>query len=80
MATRRDLDEWILEALDALDGRGTIVDVSRWIWESKRRALESSGDLLYTWQYDLRWAVKRLRLRKKLKEAHDSPRSTLVLR
>ena len=46
MATRRDLDEWVLEALAALGGEGTIVDVCRWIWASKKHELEGSGDLL----------------------------------
>jgi hypothetical protein len=80
MSTRHDLDEWVLDALSALGGSGTIVDVCRWIWGSKRSDLETSGDLLYTWQYDVRWAVKRLRLRKKLKQAHESPRGTLTTR
>jgi hypothetical protein len=77
MATRHDLDEWVLQAIAALGGSGTILDVCRWIWESKRNDLETSGDLLYTWQYDVRWAIKRLRLRKKLREARDGPRGFL---
>lgn len=80
MATRRDLDDWVLNALAALGGNGTIVDVCRWIWQSKRTELESSGDLLYTWQYDVRWAIKRLRLAKKLKQAKEAPRGNLRLR
>ena len=79
MATRRDLDDWVLQALVALGGSATIVDVCRWIWESRKSELEMSGDLLYTWQYDVRWAVKRLRLRKKLKQASESPRGTLTV-
>lgn len=80
MAIRRDLDDWVVNALAALGGNGTIVDVCRWIWKSKKAELEASGDLLYTWQYDVRWAIKRLRLAKKLRQAKEGPRGTLKLR
>ncbi len=80
MATRRDLDEWVLDALAHAGGTGTIVDVCRRIWSSRRGDLEASGDLLYTWQYDIRWAIKRLRLAKKLKAADSSQRGRLAIR
>lgn len=61
MATRHDLDSWVREALDVLGGRGTVVAVARIVWQRHEDELKSSGDLFYTWQYDMRWAANRLR-------------------
>ncbi|MGH7899842.1 MAG: hypothetical protein ACREQQ_17940 [Candidatus Binatia bacterium] len=32
--------------------------------------MKQAGDLFYTWQYDLRWAAKRLRDVGKMKAVH----------
>lgn len=44
-----------------LGGRGTVTDVCRVIWRRHEPELRASGDLFYTWQYDVRWAAQRLR-------------------
>ncbi len=52
---------WILvDALKFLKGKGTIVQVSKVIWENYNKELKSSGDIFYTWQYDIRWARHKL--------------------
>lgn len=61
MITRDSLMEWILEALSEAGGEGSVVDVSKHVWKHHERDLRMAGDLFYTWQYDLRWAAKRLR-------------------
>jgi len=61
MSTRDDLQDWVVEALKTLGGNGTIVQVARHIWEHHSEELQHSGDLFYTWQYDMRWAVTKLR-------------------
>lgn len=61
MATRADLPQYVLEALDVLGGRGSVLDVSKVVWGRHEDDLRSSGDLFYTWQYDLRWAAQKLR-------------------
>jgi len=33
---------------------GTIVEISRAVWDRHEDDLRESGDLFYTWQYDLR--------------------------
>lgn len=45
---------WILEALQALGGSGTTLDVSKQVWARHRDDIEASGELIYTWQLDLR--------------------------
>lgn len=74
MAVRQDLQEWVVDALVALGGGGTLVDISRWLWDEHECELRDSGDLFYTWQYDMRWAATRLRQKSKVRAAADSPR------
>lgn len=61
MATKYDLQEWVEEALRSLGGSGTVVDVAQAIWDRHEADLRNSGDLFYTWQYDMRWAAQALR-------------------
>lgn len=61
MPTRDDLCEWVIEALRANNGRARIVTICRHIWENHEKELRRSGDLFYTWQYDMRWAGQKLR-------------------
>ena len=61
MATKHDLRDWVIEALGALGGSGSVTAVSREVWDRHERELRESGDLFYTWQYDIRWAGQTLR-------------------
>jgi hypothetical protein len=71
--SRASLEGWIIEALEQSGGTASLVDVTRRIWDEHQSDLEQAGDLLFTWQYDLRWAAYRLRRRHLLKAAEDSP-------
>ena len=71
MATRLDLADWVLAALNLHGGQASIIAVAKYIWDHHRLDLEGSGTLFYTWQYDMRWAATRLRRRGKLKQADD---------
>jgi hypothetical protein len=66
MATKFDLEEWVLEAVAAEGGEAFIVDVAKHIWSRHRVELEASGTLFFTWQYDMRWAAQNLRRKQKL--------------
>jgi hypothetical protein len=61
MADRSALKTWVLVALRELGGEGKIVDVCKLVWRDHGDELEASGDLFYTWQYDIRWAAQYLR-------------------
>lgn len=61
MATRDDLQYWVIKALESLGGSGSIVQVAKYLWENYNSELQASGDLFYTWQYDMRWAATKLR-------------------
>jgi hypothetical protein len=61
MADKNDLCEWVVEALRANNGQGRIVDICKYIWNEYEQELRRSGDLFYTWQYDMRWTGQKLR-------------------
>ena len=74
MATKHDLVDWLHEALRGLEGRGRISELCRYVWEHHEQELRDSGDLFYTWQYDIRWAAYQLRKSKKMKPEVLSPK------
>ena len=61
MATKHDLTEWILMALRSGGGELHHIRVAELVWERHESDLRESGDLFFTWQYDLRWAAQDLR-------------------
>lgn len=73
MATKIDLQDWVHNALVHLGGRGSLTDVAKEIWRVHEGDLRSSGDLFYTWQYDMRWAANRLRVKGIMKPVAVSP-------
>ena len=74
MASRLELQDWVTEALKAQGGAASIVEVAIHIWANHENELRASGDLFYTWQYDMRWASTRLRERKVVQSADISER------
>jgi hypothetical protein len=69
MATREDIKSWVVQALSSNGGRATLVEVARHIWGHHETELRSSGDLFFTWQYDMRWAALTLRKLGQMKPA-----------
>jgi hypothetical protein len=80
MASRDDLEAWVCEALDHHGGEASVLDVSKYIWEKHENELRSSETLFYNWQYDMRWAAKQLRDKRRLVAADISPRGVWALR
>jgi hypothetical protein len=80
VATKNDLPGWLTEALLELGGRASLVQLTRRIWKNHEEDLRASGDLFFTWQYDLRWAANKLRRSFVMKEAGDSPKGIWELR
>ncbi len=73
LLTRYDLADILYKSLKALGGSATIVEVCKYVWNNFEAQLQSSGDLFYTWQYDIRWAATTLRKAKRMKDANASP-------
>ena len=61
MAEKEDLQKWIVESLESRNGSASLVDVCRDVWQMHEPELRMSGDLFYTWQYEIRWAAQKLR-------------------
>jgi hypothetical protein len=61
MATKLDLKEWIVEALKAHGGRAHFIDVAKYVWVNYQDELQGAGDLFYTWQHEVLWALDDLR-------------------
>lgn len=76
---RADLIDLVLEALSHYGGKAKIAKVAEYIWRKKKAELELSEPLLYTWQYDMRWAATFLRKKGKIKPADVSPRGVWEL-
>lgn len=72
MADKTDLREWLREALEAHGGRAGLIQLSRHIWKHHEDELRESGNLFYTWQYDVRWAATSLRHEGVMKPAKAS--------
>ncbi|WP_461209794.1 hypothetical protein [Desulfocurvus sp. DL9XJH121] len=79
MASKKDLVNWVREALAEHGGHATIVQVAKYIWNRHGDALRSSGDLFYTWQYDMRRAAQELRDSGVCRNAADCPQGVWVL-
>lgn len=74
MSDRNDLKDWVHEAVIALGGEARIAEIAEHIWNHHRDELRQSGSLFYTWQYDMRWAAKRLRDEDRLAPAEKTKR------
>ena len=73
MATKHDLQDWIQNALRNLGGHASLLAVAKHMWNTHASDLRASGDLFFTWQYDMRWAANALRRQGIMKPAEISP-------
>lgn len=71
---RYDLPDILYISLENMGGSSTIIDVCKYVWENYKKEIQASGDLFYTWQYDIRWAATELRKTGRMKQAEISPR------
>ena len=71
---RYDLPDILYVSIKELGGKADIISVCKYVWTHYQSALEQSGDLFYTWQYDIRWAATELRKTGRMKKADVSPR------
>ena len=79
MTTKQHLMIWVCDALKDNGGTATIVQVAQYIWKHHEPDLRDSGDLFYTWQYDMRWAATELRAEGKIVPHDTIPRGTWAL-
>tara|TARA_R100000306_G_scaffold62423_1_gene69960 strand:+ start:15765 stop:16019 length:255 start_codon:yes stop_codon:yes gene_type:complete len=68
------LQDWVVAALKDSGGSASIVQIAQHIWAHHESELRASGDLFFTWQYDMRWACSQLRTRNIVRAAAVSRR------
>ncbi len=61
MVSKKTLEDWVYKGIKANNGSATIVEVAKYIWNNHQKELSTSGDIFFTWQYDMRWAAQNLR-------------------
>lgn len=76
---RKMMTPWVIEALNDLGGSASFLDISKYVWEHHERHIRDIEDLLYEWQYELRWAAYFLRRDGTLKPATESPKGVWQL-
>ena len=77
---RDDLPAVVLTSLKSLGGKGSVARVAEEIWRTREADLRASGDLFYTWQYDIRWAAQKLRDSGQLVHGRDAGRPVWLLK
>ena len=70
---RHDLPDILYAVIKDMGGEASILDVCKYVWNHYQADLVNSGDLFYTWQYDIRWAATSLRKENRMKAAEISP-------
>ena len=70
MASRNDMKVWVADALASMGGAAWPKEVAKYIWDNYEVEIRRSGSLLYTWQYDARWAATVMRKDGVLKPVH----------
>lgn len=71
--TKEMLPDLLYGVLRDMGGRASIVGICKRFWCKYENELKNSGDLFYTWQYDIRWAATALRKTGRMKDANLSP-------
>lgn len=79
MKTRKDLCDWIVEALKDLNGKAPIIRVREHIWQHHQNDLIASGNLHFTWNDDIMWAATQLREKGILKKAKETSKKVWEL-
>lgn len=74
LIAKNRLIDWLEEVLRAKGGRASLIEVCKYVWEHHEQELRDSGDLFYTWQYDIRWAATALRKKGIMVNKDVSPR------
>lgn len=58
---REIMADWVEAAIKDLGGSGKILDIAKHVWNHHEHDIRAKGDLLYEWQYELRWSGDLLR-------------------
>ena len=79
MKSRKDLGDWIIEALKSFGGSARIDRIKEYIWGHHGDEIRDSGNFHFTWNEDILWAATQLREKGVLKKAKETPKSVWAL-
>jgi hypothetical protein len=80
MSQRREImTSWVEDAIRELGGSASILDIAKRVWQRHEHDIHREGDLLYEWQYEIRWAGDILRRQGTIRPADASPRGVWQL-
>jgi len=71
---REVMTDWVEEALRDLGGSASIIGICRHVWNHHEQEIRKKGDLVYEWQYEIRWAGDLLRREGVIRPADVSKR------
>ena len=74
-----DLPDLLYNTIQSLGGSATIVEICKEFWKKHETELRKSGDLFYTWQYDIRWAATTLRKLGRMRDANICPQGVWII-
>jgi hypothetical protein len=78
--SKRDIFlDWIIDAIRAHGGSAKIAVICKHVWDNHENDLRRMGDMLYTWQYDIRWAGLKLRQNGRLRPSNQTPKGIWIL-
>lgn len=66
---RDDMPDILYDIIWQMGGRAKMIDIFKKFWQDYYDELSKSGDLFYTWNYDIRWAATKLRKAGRMKQA-----------
>jgi hypothetical protein len=76
---REIVKTWGEDAIRELGGSAPILEICKKVWHRHEHEIRQIGDLLYEWQYELRWAGDILRREGVIRPADSSPRGVWEL-
>lgn len=80
MVDEKDLKNFIIESLKEFGGKRHYIAICKWVWKNHQKRLKNSGDLFFTWQYDIRRAATDLRKEGILKQVDNYQKGVWELR
>lgn len=68
---RDDMPDILYDIILQMGGKARMIDIFKKFWQDYEEELKKSGDLFYTWNYDIRWAATKLRKTGRMKQAKE---------
>jgi hypothetical protein len=68
---KEELPELLYLLLIEMGGKAKLIDIFKAFYSKYESQLKKSGDLYYTWNYEIRWAATKLRKENRMVNAKE---------